>query len=447
MSFTLTLKSQRVVFPDGERPASLTLMGGRIVAINGYDAKPDGEVVDVASKAILPGLIDTHVHFNEPGRTEWEGWRTGTAAALAGGVTTVVEMPLNSIPSTVDLASLWVKRVSTTDQLYCDVGLWGGAVPGNAEHLRALVGGGALGLKAFMSDPGTAEFRHLDRDGLRLAMQEIAAIDSVLLLHAEWPDALVSPDANVDPHTYQAWLDTRPVAAEREAIKVVVELSQQTGCRCHIVHVASHEVLDLLEGTGVTCETCAHYLAFAAEDIPDRATNFKCAPPIRQAHHREGLWQGLSEGKIQMVTSDHSPCTPDLKNESFLASWGGIAGVQMLLPVTWTGAFARGFSLPDVARWLAEEPAKLAGLAHDRGSIKVGNLAHLVVFDADAVGVAEQLIHRHAGSPYEGRPWKGVVEATYLHGELAFDGTSVLPQPRGRLVLSGSESAVGRPSA
>lgn len=436
MSQELTLKSQRVVFPDGERPASLTLFDGRISAIGDYDSPVQGEVIDYQSRAILPGLIDTHVHFNEPGRTEWEGWRTGTAAALAGGVTTVVEMPLNSIPSTVDLASLWVKRVSTTDQLYCDVGLWGGAVPGNVEHLKPLVSGGALGLKAFMSDPGTAEFRHLDKEGLRLAMQEIAAINSVLLLHAEWPDALVMPNPDTDPGSYRAWLDTRPVAAEREAIKVVVELSRETGCRCHIVHVASHEVLDLLEGTGISCETCAHYLAFAAEDIPDRATNFKCAPPIREARHREGLWQGLSEGRIQMVTSDHSPCTPDLKNENFLASWGGIAGVQMLLPVTWTGAFARGFKLADVVRWLAEEPAKLAGLSGDRGAIRVGNLGHLVVFDADSVGVAERLIHRHSGSPYEGRPWKGVVEATYLHGERVFDGSSVLPDGQGRLVLS-----------
>lgn len=437
---SLTLRSQRVVFPDGERPASLTLTDGRISAIGNYDAAVGGEVIDYGTKAILPGLIDTHVHFNEPGRTEWEGWRSGTAAALAGGVTTVVEMPLNSIPSTVDLASLWVKRVSTTDQLYCDVGLWGGAVPGNAEHLKPLLAGGVLGLKAFMSDPGTAEFRNLDKDGLREAMREIAAADSVLLLHAEWPEALVMPDPETDPHSYRSWLDTRPVAAEREAIKVVAELAAETGCRCHIVHVASHEVLDVLEGTGITCETCAHYLAFAAEDIADKATNFKCAPPIREGRHREGLWQALAEGKIQMVTSDHSPCTPDLKNDNFLASWGGIAGVQMLLPVTWTGAFARGFKLRDISRWLAEEPARLAGLLHDRGTIEVGKLAHLVVFDADAVAVAEKLIHRHAGSPYEGKPWKGVVEATYLHGQKAFDGSSVAARPYGRLVLSNEEA-------
>lgn len=434
MNSTVTLKSCRVVLPDGEQPASLILAEGRIQRIAPYDEPARGETVDYGERAILPGVIDTHVHFNEPGRTEWEGWRSGTSAALAGGVTTVVEMPLNSIPSTVDLPSLKLKRDSMRDQLFCDVGLWGGAVPGNVADLEPMVRAGVLGLKSFMSDPGTAEFRNLDRAGLETAMREIARIGSVLLLHAEWPDALVEPAPQIDPLSYASWLNTRPVAAEREAIKVVVELARETGCRCHIVHVASHEALDVLEGSPVTCETCAHYLAFSAEEIEDRATNFKCAPPIREAVHREGLWKALGEGKIQMVTSDHSPCTPDLKNESFLASWGGIAGVQMLLPVTWTGACARGFTLNDLARWLCSEPARLAGLELDRGSIKEGYRAHLVVFDPEADRRAETLRHRYPGSPYEGRDWKGVVEAVYLHGALAYDGAEIVPQPLGRLV-------------
>ncbi len=435
MKDSLTLKSRRVVLPEGERPAALVISEGRIAAIQDYDSIPSEEVVDYGDKAILPGLIDTHVHFNEPGRTEWEGWATGTSAALAGGVTTVVEMPLNSIPSTVDPESLQTKLDSMPGKLFCDVGLWGGAVPGNSDQLGPLVKAGVLGLKSFMSDPGTAEFRNLDREGLRDAMREIAAVDSVLLLHAEWPDALQEPPHGADPHSYRSWLETRPVAAEREAIKVVVELAQETGCRCHIVHVASHEALDVLQGSPVTCETCAHYLVFAAEEIADKATNFKCAPPIREAAHREGLWRALAEGRIQMVTSDHSPCTPDLKKESFLASWGGIAGVGMLLSATWTGAAARGHSLADLARWLAEEPAKLAGLTHERGSLKIGNLAHLVVFDPEAERPVDTLLHRHSGSPYEGRTWRGVVEATYLRGERVFDGKSVHPQSKGRLVL------------
>lgn len=439
MDKPFTLKSQRVVFPDGERPAALVIAQGRISEILDYDTAANTELVtDVGAKAILPGLVDTHVHFNEPGRTEWEGWWSGTAAAVAGGVTTVVEMPLNSIPSTVDLASLWVKRVSTTGQLFCDVGLWGGAVPGNADELGKLVGGGALGLKCFLSDPGTKEFQHLDRPALKLAMERIASIDSVLLVHAEWPEALKEPDPEVDSHSFASWLGTRPVEAEREAIRVVVELARETGCRCHIVHVASHEVLDVLKGSPVTCETCAHYLVFAAEDIPDRATEFKCAPPIREFVHQEGLWKALGEGTISMVTSDHSPCPPDLKSDNFLTSWGGIAGVQMLLSVVWTGAVANGYTLADVVRWTSYEPARLAGLLHDRGSISVGKLAHLVVFDSERVGYIDSLLHRHPGSPYEGRTWKGVVEATYLRGDCVFDGSSVKPEVRGRLVLSAS---------
>ena len=423
-----------MVLPEGEQPASLVIADGKISDIQSYDAAPVGELVDYGQLAILPGLIDTHVHFNEPGRTEWEGWRTGTSAALAGGVTTVVEMPLNSIPSTVDVESLQQKLDSMAGKLFCDVGLWGGAVPGNADDLAPLVNAGVLGLKAFMSDPGTAEFRNLERDDLRLAMQKIAEIDSVLMLHAEWPAALKSPPTEADPLAYSSWLDTRPVEAEREAIRCVVELAKETGCRCHIVHVASDQALDVLEGSPVTCETCAHYLVFAAEEVPRGAANYKCAPPIREAIHREGLWKALGDGRIQMVTSDHSPCTPDLKEGNFLTAWGGIAGVGMLLSATWTGAAARGYGLKDLVRWLGEEPARLAGLVHERGSLRVGNLAHLVVFDPERERRVETLLHRHPGSPYEGRTWKGVVEATYLRGERVFDGSSVHPEPFGRLV-------------
>lgn len=436
MHSVFTLQSQRVVFPDGERPARLVIADGRVAAIHPIDGAIEGSLVDHGALAILPGLLDTHVHFNEPGRTEWEGWASGTSAALAGGVTTVVEMPLNSIPSTVDPESLKLKIDSTLGKLFCDVGLWGGAVPGNRNQLKPLAEAGVLGFKSFMSDPGTAEFRNLDREGLRQAMQEVAALDSVLLLHAEWPEALNPSPEGVDPYAYRSWLETRPVAAEREAIKVVTELAKETGCRCHIVHVASHEALEPLENTPLTCETCAHYLVFAAEEIPDRATQFKCAPPIRQAAHREGLWKALAEGRIQMITSDHSPCTPALKSENFLTSWGGISGVAMLLVATWTGAKERGHSLSEVARWLAEEPAKLAGLSHDRGSIEVGKLAHLVVFDPDSERRVDRLPHRYPGSAYEGRTWRGVVEATYLRGARVFDGASVDPQPKGQMILA-----------
>jgi len=319
-------------------------------------------------------------------------------------------------------------------KLSCDVGLWGGAVPGNAADLKALVEEGALGLKCFMSDPGTAEFAHLDYDGLREAMQRIAEIDSVLLLHAEWPAALKEPPTGVDDSCYRAWLETRPIEAERQAIATLVKLSQETGCRCHVVHVATPDVLDLLEGTSITCETCAHYLSFCAEDIAPCATNFKCAPPIRERVHQEGLWKALREGKIQMVTSDHSPCPPEMKNDSFLKSWGGIAGVQMLLSAVWTGASKRGVQLPEMARWLSLAGAQLAGLSDTLGSIETGKLAHLTVFNPEEEFVCNGLFHRHPGSPYEGLSWKGVVKATYLRGQRVFAQGQVLQQ-QGRPIL------------
>jgi allantoinase len=431
MSQTSAIKSQRVVLPNEVRPATIVIEDGLIKSIEAYDF--DTEAEDFGNLAILPGVIDPHVHFNDPGRAEWEGWKSGTMAAIAGGVTTVVDMPLNCIPSTVDLSSIWAKRVSTSSQLYCDVGFWGGAVPGNSDDLRALVGAGALGLKCFMSDPGTKEFSHLDLDELRLAMERIAEIDSVLLLHAESPSALKEPSPQVNPEAYRAWLETRPVEAERQAISDVIRLARETGCRCHVVHVATPEVLDLFEGSDVSCETCAHYLVFCAEEIEDRATNFKCAPPIRERIHQEGLWQALREGKISMVTSDHSPCPPDMKNASFLESWGGIAGVQMLLSAVWTGASKRGFQLTELSQWLSAKPADLAGLSETVGSITAGKLAHLIVFDPEAEYLCKELFHQHPGSPYEGLRWKGLVKATYLRGSKVYANGQILAK-EGRLI-------------
>lgn len=428
MSTTVSLKSRRVVLPEETRPATVLVRDGVIEEILDYDQPGQ----DFGEKALLPGVVDPHVHFNDPGRAHWEGWKTGTLAALAGGVTTVVDMPLNCIPSTVDLPSIWAKRVSTTNQIYCDVGFWGGAVPGNASELKTLVGAGALGLKCFLSDPGTKEFANLDRAGLEQAMRAIAEIDSVLLIHAEWPDALREPDPALNPRSFAAWLHTRPVEAERRAIECVVELSKKTGCRCHIVHIATPDVLDVLKGSKVTCETCAHYLVFSAEEIEDGDTRFKCAPPIREKSHQDGLWEALARGEISMITSDHSPCPPDLKNDNFLESWGGIAGVQMLLSAVWTGASQRGYTLRQVSEWLSGAPARLVGL-EDQGSIAPGQLANLVVFDPDTEFVCQHLFHRHDGSAYQGRTWKGVVESTYLRGVQAFHAGTAGP-PQGRLL-------------
>lgn len=446
MNPSFHLKSRRVVFPDGVRPATIEISDGLIGSILAYDAVPDAQ--DLGDLALLPGCVDPHVHFNEPGRTEWEGWLSGTKAALAGGVTSVVEMPLNSIPSTVDLASLELKRESMVGKLFCDVGLWAGAVPGNRTEFRELLDNGVLGFKCFLSDPGTAEFRNLDESGLKEAMEEIASLDSVLLIHAEWPDRLLDPDARHSPNGYTSWLATRPVEAELEAVRRVVALAKETGCRCHIVHVSSAEVLAALEGSTVTCETCAHYLVFSAEEVADGATNFKCAPPIRERAHQEGLWQALKEGRIQMITSDHSPCPPEMKNDNFLESWGGIAGVQMLLPAVWTGASSRGFLLSDVARWLSSAPAQLAGLSHRVGRIETGLEANLVVFSPEEEWECTELYHRHGGSPYQGRHWKGCVKACFLRGERVWDVDSKVCCSSGRAltrqVVGGTDERTDR---
>lgn len=411
-------KSKRVVLGDRVEPATIVVAEGKIADIKPYDY--EGPCQDWQDLALLPGAIDPHVHFNEPGRTHWEGWETGTKAALAGGVTTVVEMPLNSIPSTLDRESLKLKTDSMAGKLYCNVGLWGGAVPTNIDKLEELYQGGVLGFKCFLSDPGTEEFENLREPELEQAMTEIARLGAVLLVHAEWPDELLLPDPEIAPTSYQSWLGTRPVEAERAAVRRMVELSRATGCRTHIVHVSSHQVLDVLAGTDLTCETCAHYLAFCAEEIADRATNFKCAPPIREKDHQNGLWDALGNGQICMVTSDHSPCPPDLKNNSFLDSWGGIAGVQMLVTSTWTGASSRGYELTHLARWLCAAPARLAGLQHCKGALEIGKDADFFLFDPEAEFTCRELFHRHAGSPYQGRRWKGRVAATFLAGQAAF---------------------------
>ncbi len=435
MPETRILKSRRVVLEDQIKPLALVVQEGSIIAHQPYDQPSGGfPEVDYGEAAILPGLIDIHVHFNEPGRTHWEGWETGTRAAIAGGVTTVVDMPLNCIPSTTDPDSFREKLASTEGKLFCDVGFWGGAVPSNIDQLEALWNCGVLGFKAFLSDPGTAEFQNLDESSLTQAMQTIAQLGAVLLVHAEWPSALLDPKPEHPGTTYQAWLATRPLQAEREAIAKLVALSERFGCRCHVVHLSSGDLCDLLTTELVTSETCPHYLTFCAEEIPDRATYFKCAPPIRGQEHRDSLWERLKDGSIDLIASDHSPCPGDLKSENFLTSWGGIASVQTTLPAVWTSARQRGFDLPDLARWLSSNPARVAGLSRLKGSLEVGKHADLLVFSPEQEWTPANLLHRHAGSPYEGRTWRGLVEATYLRGEQIFDGSQVSDPPSGRFI-------------
>jgi allantoinase len=418
------LSSRRVQFFDGARPASVHVHDGQITAIG-----PFGEGVDLGQLALLPGLVDTHVHVNEPGRTEWEGFATATLAAAAGGVTTLLDMPLNSIPPTVTVEALAVKQAAARSQVYVDVGFWGGAVPGNVGDLVALHQAGVFGFKCFLIDSGVPEFPPLDPAGLARAL---STVDAQFVVHAEDP-ALITP--GVPSRRYGDFLASRPPAAEASAVASALA----AGGRIHILHLSAAEVLPLLRsaraaGARVTAETCPHYLTFNAEDVPDGATEFKCCPPIRDAANRELLWQGLADGTIDCVVSDHSPCTPELKRPDtgdFAAAWGGIASLQLGLSAVWTAAAARGHPLSDVVTWMARRPADLAGLGH-KGRIEIGADADLVAFDPDATFVVDpaSLHHRNPVTPYAGRELRGVVTTTWLRGE-PVDATV----PRGRLLL------------
>jgi allantoinase len=442
--FDLVLRG-RAVLPDGTRPVDVGVRGERIAAVS--DTPLTGGTVRVLGddEVLLPGLVDTHVHVNDPGRTEWEGFPTATRAAAAGGVTTLVDMPLNSIPPTVDPAALAVKRGVAQGSVAVDVGFWGGAVPGNLGRLRDLHEQGVLGFKCFLAPSGVDEFGHLDADGLERALAEVASFDGLLLVHAEDPVVLDAHAALARGRDYAAFVASRPDDAETTAIRRVVDGVRRTGARAHVLHLSSAAALPLLataraEGLPITVETCPHYLVFDAEHIPDGATQYKCCPPIRDANNADALWQGLLDGVIDQVVSDHSPSTPELKlagDGDFSVAWGGIAGLQVGLAAVWTHARRRGIALDDVVRWMAAAPARLAGLPM-KGAIRVGADADLVVLAPDEpwAVAAGALEHRNAVTAYDGARLHGVVRRTWLRG------TAVHPRPeratpRGRLLDRG----------
>ncbi len=422
-NYDLVLRSRRVVTPDGQRPATVKIRGDRIVEVGEYES---GEGEDLGQFALLPGLVDPHVHLNEPGRTEWEGFATGTAAAAAGGITTLVDMPLNSSPVTTSASALDAKRTAASGKLHVDVGFHGGLIPGNESQIGELLDEGVLGVKAFLCHSGIDDFPAATARELRAAMPLLADRGVPLLAHAE----LVKPASEmIDPRRYADYLATRPSSFERDAIELLVDLCRETGCVTHIVHLADAGSLPLLRearqvGLPVTVETCPHYLTFTAEEIPDGATQYKCAPPIRDAANREALWQALSEGVIDFVASDHSPCPPEMKRLSegrFDLAWGGVSSLQLSLSAVWTEASKRGHTLTDVVRWLCHSPARL--IKREAG-IQPGMKANLVVFDPHARFVVrgKQLHHRHSMTPYEGRTMCGVVQRVYLRGKLAHAG-------------------------
>ncbi|MCW2494154.1 allantoinase AllB [Jatrophihabitans sp.] len=422
MSGTTVIAARRVVTPTGERACRVEVTEGIITAIDAFGPAPV-ELPD--DQVLLPGLVVSHVHVNEPGRTEWEGFATATAAAAAGGVTTIVDMPLNSIPATVDVPALTAKRASTAGKLAVDVAFWGGAIPGNAGELAPLHEAGVVGFKCFLLPSGVDEFPPLDPAGLATAMTAIAAFDGLLIAHAE-DEHVIDAQPAAQGRAYRDFLASRPPEAETTAIAALLETARRTGCRTHIVHLSSAEALPLIaaakaEGLPVTVETCPHYLTFEAETIADGATDFKCCPPIRGAANREQLWAALLDDTIDLVVSDHSPCTIEAKrldSGDFGAAWGGIASLQLGLPAVWTGASARGATLLQVAHWMAAAPAALTGLT-DRGTIEVGRQADFAVFAPDEPFTVEiaALRHRNPVSPYAGRELRGVVHETYLRGE------------------------------
>lgn len=410
----MRISSQRVVLPSGVRPATIVLDGPRIAAIEDY-GRAD---VDYGELVIMPGLVDSHVHVNEPGRTEWEGFATATRAALAGGITTIVDMPLNSLPPTTSLAALETKqRVARGD---VNVALWGGVVPGNTRELRPMLEAGARGFKCFLVHSGVDEFPNVDEGQLREAARELAPTGAPLLVHAELPEHLHEPHG--DPNEYATYLHSRPNAAEDAAIELLLRVCRETGARMHVVHLSSASALDILrraraENLPLTAETTPHYLHFDAERVPHGRTEFKCAPPIRERENREQLWRGLASGLIDLVVSDHSPCTPELKKGDFMSAWGGIASLQFVLPIVWTNAQARGFTLNDVARWCCEATSRLAGLS-SKGAIAAGKDADLVVWSPEEAFVVDavNIEHRHQVTPYLGNELRGVVQHTYVNG-------------------------------
>jgi allantoinase len=438
--------SRRVVTPEGVRPAALLVNGDRIrdvVALDRVPAQAE-EALDFGDLAILPGLVDSHVHVNDPGRAEWEGFETATRAAAAGGYTLLVDMPLNCLPATTDVAALEAKRAAARNRCRVDWMTWGGVVADNLRDIEPLADAGVPGFKCFLVHPGIDGFTMVTEQQLRAALPRIARTGLPLLVHAELPapiDSAAESLADADWSLYQTYLQSRPEEAELSAIRLLLSLCHEYKFRLHIVHLSASKALPELraarfEGLPVTVETCPHYLHLTAETIPKGATLFKCAPPIRSRENREALWQGLRDGTIDLVVTDHSPCPPGMKGlaeGSFRNAWGGIASLSVAMPVMYTEASQRGFALTDIARWMAGAPANLAGRQKRKGRIAAGYDADFVVFDPESEFVVceNRLHYRHPVSPYLGEKLRGEVRATYLRGRLVFKDGEFPGEPIG----------------
>ncbi|XP_023809791.1 allantoinase, mitochondrial [Oryzias latipes] len=441
------VRSKRVLFGDGVRPAVVVIKDGKIHQILSGSALTEEvgcEVWDVGESVLMPGIVDCHVHVNEPGRTSWEGFWTATRAAAAGGVTTIVDMPLNSIPPTTTLKNFQEKLKEATGKCFVDTAFWGGVIPGNQLELRPMIQAGVAGFKCFLIHSGVDEFPHVADSDLHTAMQQLQGTGSVLLFHAE-KDVHKKTEEISDSCRYSTFLQSRPDIMEVEAIRTVIHLCLQYRVRCHIVHLSSAEPLELIEearqaGAPLTVETTHHYLNLCAESIPAGATQFKCCPPIRSSANQEQLWSALKRGLIDMVVSDHSPCTPDLKKldfGDFMQAWGGISSLQFGLPLFWGSARKRGFQLPDVVRFLSREPAQLCSLGNRKGCLARGFDADLVIWDPEREFEIKEtnIHHKNKLTPYLGLTLRGLVHATVLGGRLVYRDGCFYPQPLGRLLL------------
>jgi len=442
------LRSTRVLAPAGLAPAAVLVEGERISAVCGWDEVPIGaERIDFGDAALLPGLVDTHVHINEPGRTEWEGFPTATQSAAAGGVTMLVDMPLNCVPETTDSLALEAKRIAAKGQAWVDWAAWGGVVRGNADAIEPLARAGVPGFKCFLIHSGIDGFAWVDEADLRLAFAKLSGTGLPLLAHAEISGPVNAAtkklnEAGADWRKYSTYLASRPDAAEVDAIALLIQLAEEYRTPVHIVHLSSAKALPLLAAAWdrcapVTVETCAHYLWFASEQIPDGATEFKCAPPIRDAANREALWKALDSGLIDLVATDHSPCPPEMKQREighWDQAWGGIASLGLALPVMWTAMQKRGMRLERIGEWMASAPARLAGLAGRKGAIAPGADADFAVFDSAAKWTVtpNDLHFRHKFSPYLGTELRGRVIETWVRGEPVFRAGKFDGAARGR---------------
>jgi allantoinase len=440
--------SNRIVTSEGTRPGALLIEGEKIRAICSHSEIPaDATIHDHTHHTILPGLVDTHVHINEPGRTEWEGFRTATRAAAAGGYTTLIDMPLNCLPETTTVAALEQKRAAAQNKCFVDWAPWGGAVADNQSHILPLARAGVLGYKCFLIYPGCDGFTMIDQQQLEAALPHIAESGLPLLVHAELAgpiDAAAPSLINNDWRSYKTYLASRPDEAELQAIRLMIRLCRQYKLHLHIVHLSTAQALDDLqkaraEGLPITVETCPHYLHFTAEEIPDGSTLHKCAPPIRASTNREQLWQALRDNIIDMIVTDHSPCPPEMKRTDtgrFDQAWGGIASLSLALSIIHTEASRRGFTLDHIARWMSQAPASLAGLSHKAGVLAPNREANFVIFDTESsyTVTPEKLHYRHPISPYLNETLRGEVQSTWLRGQPVYRNSNFAENPHGREV-------------